>query len=95
MDERHERQRRLDRARAQRHGLLVLGVALIVLTAFLYVAAPGFPGGRMFASEVMAMLDTLVPLAGIGGAIGGLIWMIRIHRADPEAGERTWRYRDF
>lgn len=95
MQDRHERQRRLHRARAQRHALLVLGVALIVLTVFLYFAAPGFPGGGMFTSDVAVLLDTLVPLAAIGGAIGGLLWMIRIHHADPEAGERTWRYRDF
>jgi hypothetical protein len=25
----------------------------------------------------------------------GLVWMIRLSRANPEGGERSWRYRDF
>lgn len=63
----------------------MIAFGTVLLAAFLFVAAPGYMGGS----------DTLVPLIGIGGGIGGLAWMIRIYRADPEAGERTWRYREF
>jgi len=37
------------------------------------------------------------PLSAVGLIVPaiGIAWMIRIYRADPEAGERTWRYRDF
>jgi hypothetical protein len=26
-------------------------------------------------------------------AIVGLVWMVRIHRSDPEPDKRAWRYR--
>ena len=30
---------------------------------------------------------------GVVGVIGGLAWMIRIYRADPEPDQHAWRYR--
>jgi hypothetical protein len=41
------------------------------------------------------LIVTLLPLAGVVGFIVGLIWIIRLSRPNPEAGERSWRYRDF
>jgi hypothetical protein len=29
------------------------------------------------------------------GVIVGLVATVRLSRIDPEAGERTWRYRDY
>ena len=30
---------------------------------------------------------------GVVGIIVGLVWMIRIYRADPEPDQHAWRYR--
>jgi hypothetical protein len=92
MDERERRTRRLQRARNLIRAELAIALAVPVVTAFLYVAAPSFPGGGMFEPP---LIETLVPWAGVGLFIVGLVWMIRLSRPDPEPGERSWRYRDY
>ena len=35
----------------------------------------------------------VMSMVGLVGAIVGVLWMIRIHRADPEPDQHAWRYR--
>jgi hypothetical protein len=64
-----------------------------VLAGFLFVAQPGTMGGPMFNEP--SLFETLLPWAAIAGVVIGIVWMLRLSRPDPEAGERSWRYRDF
>ena len=70
---------------------LGIAIAAPLAAGFLYLAAPGLSRG---IGEPW-LLEQLLPWASVGGMIVGLIWMVRLSRANPEAGERTWRYRDF
>jgi hypothetical protein len=57
---------------------------------FLWIASPsGFE--PMFGPPWY--VDALPYLAAAAVYLVGLGWMIRIYRARPEDGERTWRYR--
>ena len=92
MDDRGERQRRLDQARTLAHVELAVAFGAPLFAAFLWVAAPGsFEGG--FYRE--PLLVSLLPWLGVIGVVVGIVWMIRIYRADAEPIETTWRYRDF
>jgi hypothetical protein len=72
--------------------LLLAGIFVFVLEPFLYIAAPGFMDPT-FSLGSQLRLDQVVLVAGaVVAQLGGFAWMIRIYRADPEAGERTWRY---
>jgi hypothetical protein len=64
-------------------------ILAIVATGFVFVAAPGFMGGG--PPEWLTVGSWIVALAGVAV---GLVWMIRIYRADPEPDQRAWRYRD-
>jgi hypothetical protein len=92
MSERERRRRRLERVRLAIRAELVIGFASPLLAGFLYIAMPG-GGGPMFYEP--SLLERLMPWAGIAGVIVGLAWMVRLSQPDPEAGERTWRFRDF
>jgi hypothetical protein len=92
MDDVERRRRRLDSARFLIRAELAIALAAPLILAFLYIAAPGNIGGGMFA--VPWFIDA-VPWVAAAGVIVGVAWMIRLSRADPEAGERSWRYRDF
>ena len=93
MNDLERRQRRLDRAHFLIRAELVIAFAAPVLTGFLFVAQPGTMGGPMFYEPPrFGWLLFLVPIAGF---VVGIVWMLRLSRQDPEAGERTWRYRDF
>jgi hypothetical protein len=87
------RQRRLDRAHFLIRAELVIAFAAPVVAGFLWVAAPGSTGGGMFYEP--SLFEMLLPWAGGIGVIVGIVWMLRLSRPDPEAGERSWRYRDF
>jgi hypothetical protein len=90
------RQRRLDRAHFLIRAELVIAFAAPVVVGFLWVAAPGTMGGPIFHKpSLMETLLTLLPWAGGVGFIVGFVWIIRLSRPDPEAGDRSWRYRDF
>jgi hypothetical protein len=41
------------------------------------------------------VLESLLTWAGYLGVIVGLVATVRLSRPEPEAGERTWRYRDY
>jgi len=65
--------------------MLVSAVMPIALVVLLLVAAPN-PMGRQPG-------DLVTTWFGVGGIGVGLLWMWRIHRADPEPEARSWRYR--
>ena len=91
MDELERRQRRLRRAHMLIRAELAIAIAVPLFAAFLYVAmSRGW--SPMFAGEP-PLIETLMPWAGAGLFVIGLVWMIRLSRPDPEAGERSWRYR--
>ena len=91
MTDREERQRRLDRARTLGRLELFFALATMPLALFLQVAAPGHIS-PMFWEPTLA--ERLWPWAAAVVYLFGVAWMIRIHRANPEAGERSWRYHD-
>ena len=68
---------------------LTVAVAVVVGTAFAFVAAPGHPGGG--PPEWATETSLIVALLGL---IVGFAWMIRIYRADLEPDANIWRYRD-
>jgi len=82
------------RGREIARGLIVLAAALVPLTLFYLVARSGWMGGPMFEPRYFGLtLDEVSLVVGFGGMALGLGWMVRIYRADPEPGKRTWRYR--
>ena len=71
--------------------MIALAVGSIVLTAFELISAPTFMGGGpMMGTPVWTYAFSA--LGGVG-VIVGLVWMVRIHRADPEPEQHAWRYR--
>ena len=93
MNDLERRQRRLDRAHFLIRAELVIAFAAPVLTGFLFVAQPGTMGGGWFYKPWL--IEILFPWVAVAGVVVGIVWMLRLSRQDPEAGERTWRYRDF
>jgi hypothetical protein len=87
------RERRLRRAHFLIRAELVIAFAVPVVGGLLLVAAPGTMGGGMF--YVGPPFVPLLPWGGAVGVIVGIVWMLRLSRPNPEAGERSWRYRDF
>jgi hypothetical protein len=85
------RQRRLDRAHFPIRAELVIAFAAVA-GGFLWVAAPG---SFLATFHKPWLIETLLPLAGVVGFIVGIVWILRLSRSGSEAGERTWRYRDF
>jgi hypothetical protein len=58
------------------------------------LAGPGFSSGLSTGMRFGPVpVDAFLLLAGMTGILGGLVWMIRIHRADPEPDQHAWRYR--
>jgi hypothetical protein len=76
----------LQASRAFARGLLMVALALPVIVLIVLVLRPGTIGHEPWYL-------TALPWAGGLGYLVGLAWMIRIYRADPEAGATTWRYR--
>lgn len=75
--------------------MIAVAVLAILVTIFLFIAASGGPT-PMFSTppDFWGLpVNVVLPAAGIVGAIIGLAWMIRIHRADPEPDQHAWRYR--
>ncbi len=93
MDDLERRRRRLRRAHHLIRAELALAVVVPILAGFLFVAAPAFWGGR--STGMYAIVETLLAIAAVVGVLVGFAWMIRLSRPDPEAGERSWRFRDF
>ena len=85
-----ERQRRLDRVRLAIWAELLLGLVVMLLTGFLFVAAPGSIGAMFYEPP---WTEWLSPAALVVSLLAW-VWMLRLWRRDPEAGEPSWRYRD-
>ena len=93
MNELETRRRRLRRARTLIHLEFAVAIAAPLIIGFMYIAMPGGIGSPMFLRE--SLPQEVLPWLGVLGVIVGFVWMIRIARADPEAGVNHWRYRDF
>jgi hypothetical protein len=83
-----ERQRRLDRARFAIHAELLMGLMVVILTGPPVLAA----SGEM--SSYLPPLSQVLLLATPVVSLLAWVWMLRLSRPQPEAGERSWRYRD-
>jgi hypothetical protein len=83
------------RGREIGRGLIALAIYAIGLAAFLVITSPAGSSPMMgYGPRVGPVpVDALLLLVGITGIVGGLVWMIRIHRADPEPDQHAWRYR--
>jgi hypothetical protein len=84
------RQQRLDRAWIAIRFELFVALAAPGGLAFLYVAAPR--GGEPMFPEPLPVGQALLWVGALGYVLG-LVWMIRLSRPRPEAGEPSWRYR--
>ena len=92
MDDLERRQRRLRWARHLIRAELAIAVAVSGFAAFLHVAMPNFPGRGIHEPP---LIEILLPWVSVVLLITGLVWIVRLSRPDPEAGERSWRYRVF
>ncbi len=92
MDELETRRRRLRRVRILIRLEFTVAIAAPLVVGLMYIAAPGGPS-PMFLREWLPQ-EVLLWL-GVLGVIFGFVWMVRLARADPEAGVSPWRYRDF
>ena len=81
-----ERQRRLDRARQAIQAELLIGLMVVILTG--YFSGGAFP--MFYVPPVINLLLLAAPVV----ALLAWVWMLRLSRPRPEAGERSWRYRD-
>lgn len=63
----------------------------IGVAACLLVSLPGYFFDPMAGNGTSA---SLMAVFGIGGVAVGLVWMVRVYRADLEPDQRAWRYRD-
>ena len=73
--------------------LLGLTLALDTLLAFLVVAAPDTTHPRFDAPPLLVglPLGSVIVAIGIALHLGGLAWMVRILRADPEGHASSFR----
>jgi hypothetical protein len=92
MNDFERRRRRLQRAHFLTRAELAIAIAAPLIAGFLYVASPGVIG-VMFSEP--PLLASLIPWVAVAAYVVGISWMIRLSRPNPEAGETTWRYRDF
>jgi cation transporter-like permease len=86
------RRRRLERSRNLVRIEFAFAVAAPLVVGFLIIAAPGGPSPMFMRPSLVA---SVLPWAGVVAYVVGIAWMVRICRADPDAGESPWRYRDF
>jgi hypothetical protein len=85
--------------RGREQAQLLLGAVLLLdaLLAFLFVAQPQMMRPMFDAPPFLLGLPLGSSIVAIGIALhlAGLAWMVRIIRADPEAGRPAWRaFRD-
>ena len=87
---------RVEVARRRAQGLLLLAASTILVTMFLFLAAPSFTGGFGYVEPVIATIpiSMLAPVAAFGSMLFGLAWMWRIYRAPTAFDSPRWRYRD-
>jgi protein-S-isoprenylcysteine O-methyltransferase Ste14 len=87
-----ERQRRLDRARIAIWAELLLGLTVVILTSS--VSFDASPWGDDPMSGYMPAFLQLFVLVAPAVSLLAWLWMLRLSRPRPEAGERSWRYHD-
>jgi len=87
-----ERQRRLHRARIAIRAELVIGFMVVILTGSVSIDA--WPWGSNPMSGYVPPFMQLLVLAAPVVSLLAWVWMLRLSRPQPEAGERSWRYRD-
>ena len=73
--------------------MFVIAIVPAVLLGLLFISAPNYSHGMDPVDP--GPLPTIVLGAGIFAYLFGLAVMIRIYRADPEAGPSRWRFRGF
>jgi hypothetical protein len=80
----------------RRIGRCLLAIALLTigLTWFLFIAAPGFME-PMFVPTAWRYAGLGSLLIAVFGQVGGFLWMLRLHRANPEPDQHAWRYQRF
>jgi hypothetical protein len=87
-----QRQRRLDRARIAIWAELLIGLMVVILTSS--VSFDAWPwGSDPMSAHVPAWIHVFVLVAPVVSLLAWL-WMLRLSRPRPEAGERSWRYHD-
>lgn len=84
-----ERQRRMDRARFAIRAELLIGLGVTLLTGFLLIPAPGFFRPMFYEPRLIERLQAAAPVV----SLFAWLWMLRLSRPRPEAGETSWRYR--
>jgi hypothetical protein len=87
-----ERQRRLDRARFAIQAELLIGLMVVILTGHFSIMA--WPWGSNPIPPYEPPLIHLLVLAAPVVSLLAWVWMLRLSRPRPEAGETSWRYRD-
>jgi hypothetical protein len=86
-----ERQRRLDRARFDIQAEILIGLMVVILTGyFSMMASPWGSDPMLFVPPLIQLLLLACPVV----SLLAWVWMLRLSRPQPEAGERSWRYRD-
>lgn len=79
---------RASRGRSRAHGIFVGSILVGVILVASFFAAPGFANPVFWGPAIPTALVALVAAAGY---LGGLAWMWRIIRADPERGPSRFR----
>jgi hypothetical protein len=87
-----ERHRRLDRARLATQAEIMVGLMAVILTAYFSIMASPWGSDPMF---FVPFLFQLLVLAAPVVSLVAWVWMLRLSRPQPEAGEPSWRYRAF
>ena len=82
-----ERQHRLDRVRLAIWAELLIGLMVVILTGYVSVS-------RVFELVYATPLTQSVLIAAPVVSLLGWVAMLRLSRPRPEAGDRTWRYRE-
>jgi hypothetical protein len=80
--------------RRQARIILFAAFLLVGVEVLLFVAQPNTMGGAPPGRWGLG-IGSLVLLAGGALQLVGLIWMIRIYRADPEGRRSWWRFNRF
>ena len=70
--------------------MIAMAVLAIAATALVTLATPQFIEPMFLEPPVWSNVFTAI---GLVGPIVGLVWMVRIYRADPEPDQSAWRYR--
>ena len=65
--------------------IAISGTAFVTLFPFPHLSDPMFLEPPVWAKVLTAL--------AVVGVIVGLVWMVRIYRADPEPDQKAWRYR--